>query len=291
VSESATFAIVIPTYNEERNIGRLLRSIRNQTDSSYSIVIVDQGSTDRTSEIAGSFGCNVIEIPKPRFYSPPARSRNVGAQSIEGRVLLHLDADMELGSPDFLYKLESVIDSTHLAAIIPERDVAAGFWAKCKAVERECYRGTEMEGARAVSRELFFEVGGYEEGISSGEDFLITRLFERHTLLARDDSVLLLHHVGQTSIISMLKKKFAYGRTAKSYLIRARAVGAKSGRSIAWTSLRAYMRNWRLLGHDPAHYIGIFPLRAMEFGALQLGMRFGSRMAPEPTSDQARHPT
>lgn len=286
MSEPATFSVVIPTYNEERNLGRLLKSIRNQTGCTYSIMVADQSSTDRTADIARSFGCDVIQIPRPRFYSPPARSRNIGARLAEGKILLQLDADMELGSIDFLRKLEALIDTSHRAAVIYELDVASGFWARCKALERSCYRGTQMEAARASTRELFVKVGGYDEAISSGEDFFITRLFEQHTNLARDESLLLRHHVGRGSLRSMLRKKFAYGRTANTYLSKAREVGAKSGPSIAWSSLRAYLRNWRLLGRQPAHYLGIFPLRAMELAAIRLGMWVGPRLDASPNQSE-----
>ncbi len=288
MSAATTFAIVIPTYNEESNIGRLLESIRRQTAANYSIAIVDQSSTDRTADIARSYGSTVINIPKPHFYSPPARSRNIGARSVEGKIILHLDADMELGSADFLQKLAALIDGEHRAAIISEYDVAFGFWAKCKALERSCYRGSEMEAARAVTRDLFLTVGGYDEEISSGEDFFTTRLYERHTRLARDESLALRHHVGRWSLGSMLRKKFDYGRTAGVYLVKARRIGAKSSRSIVRSSLRAYARNWRLVTKEPAHYLGIFPLRALEFAAMQWGMRSGLRGTAEASQLDAK---
>jgi glycosyltransferase involved in cell wall biosynthesis len=267
-----TFAIVIPTVNEQRNIERLLKSIRNQAGATYSIAVVDQSSTDSTAEIARSYGCTVIRIPKPSFYSPPARSRNLGAETIEGKILLHLDADMELESQDFLKKLETLVDSGHQAVVINEIDVASGFWARCKALERRCYRGTEVEAARAVTRELFARVGGYDENISSGEDFFITQLYRRETHVATDQSLSLRHHLGSYSLAFLLKRKFAYGRTSKTYLLRARSIGARSAGSIVGSSLRAYLRNWRLLGEQPLYYLCIFPLRAMEFLAVQAGM-------------------
>lgn len=277
MTETTTFGIVVPTYNEERNIQRLLRSIHSQIDTTYSITVVDQGSADRTAELARSSGGTVIEVDRPQFYSPPARSRNIGARSLTCTILLHLDADMELGSADFLKRLAAVIDSGHRAAVIHEADIATGFWATCKALERSCYRGTQMEAARAVTTDLFVSVGGYDEEISSGEDFFITRLYERETQIASDDYLLLLHHVGAPSLGSMLRKKFAYGRTAGTYLGKAETVGARSASSIVHVSIRAYLANWRLIRRKPIHYICIFPLRAFELAAVQLGLWFGPR--------------
>jgi hypothetical protein len=189
---------------------------------------------------------------------------------------------MELDSPDFLRRLKALIDSRHQAAIIHERDVAIGFWATCKAVERSCYYDTDMEAARAVTAELFAMVGSYDEYISSGEDFFITRLFARHTQIARNESLTLLHHIGRRSLRSMLRKKFSYGRTARTYLDQARKVGAPSAPSIAGISLLAYLRNWRLLGKQPAAYLCVLPLRAMEFGAVLFGMWVGPGVGARP---------
>lgn len=282
MGEVATFGVVVPTYNEEGNLERLLRSFRRQTSETFAIVVVDQGSSDRTVEVARSYDCKVIIAQRSSFYSPPARSRNMGAAAIEGQILLHLDADMELDSPDFLRRLKALIDSRHQAAVIHERDVPIGFWATCKAVERSCYYDTDMESARAVTSELFAMVGGYDERISSGEDFFITRLFALHTQVARNESLALLHHIGRLSLRSMLRKKFSYGRTASAYLDQARKFGAHSAPAIAGSSLRAYLRNWRLLGKQPAAYLCVLPLRAMEFSAVLLGMWVGPRVGALP---------
>src|SRR5438132_10991986 len=101
----STFAVVIATFNEERNIGRLLESIRRQVGVRYSIAVVDQGSSDRTADIARSFGCTVLEVPTARLYTGLARSRNAGAAAIQGDILLHLDADMELSTADSLQRM------------------------------------------------------------------------------------------------------------------------------------------------------------------------------------------
>jgi hypothetical protein len=193
---------------------------------------------------------------------------------------------MELGSPDFLEKLEPLIDTRHQAVVIREADVADGFWPRCKALERSCYYGTGMEAARAVTRELFERIGGYDQEVSSGEDYFVTRLYERETQLIRSDSLLLLHHTGRYSLMSLLRKKYVYGSTAQTYLRKASAVQGRSAAAIMRSSLGAYLRNWRLLLKHPALYLCIFLLRAMEFGAMRLGMRFGlrARRAPVPRS-------
>src|SRR4051794_20284244 len=69
-------SIVVPTRNEAQNLPRLLASVRAQRGVTFDVVVVDQESEDATAEIAESFGAKVVKMPRPLFYSPPARSRN-----------------------------------------------------------------------------------------------------------------------------------------------------------------------------------------------------------------------
>jgi arabinofuranan 3-O-arabinosyltransferase len=218
-----------------------------------------------------SFGWPVVTAPKEAFYSPPARSRNLGARSTSGRILLHLDADMELSSPSLLKRIAGIVDQGHQAVTIHEHDVASGFWAECKALERSCYWNTEMESARAVTRDLFVLVGGYDEEVSSGEDLFITNLYKKHTQVGLDDALVLDHHVGKISLRRLLAKKYSYGKTAQTYLSKARVSGSSSSFGIVRMSLAAYMRHWRLFLRHPARYLCIFPLRTLELLSVQMG--------------------
>jgi glycosyltransferase involved in cell wall biosynthesis len=285
-SSNSTYGIVIPTFNEERNLARLLASIRAQSGSSYSVVVVDQGSTDRTVEIAKSFGCTVISEQRAHFYTPPARSRNRGAQSVTADLLLHLDADMELASPRFLHDAAAAINSEHQALIIEERDIASGFLARCKALERSCYRATRLEAARLATRALFEAIGGYDDDISTGEDQYVTRLYELATNVARAKTLVVNHHTGPYSLRRLLAKKFSYGRTARTYLRKAADIRANSAASIAWISVAAYLANWRLGLQHPVLYLAIFPVRAMELAAVCAGMCFPASEYPR----RAEHP-
>ena len=169
--------------------------------------------------------------------------------------------------------------SGYAAANIREVDVASGFWGRCKALERSCYMGSPLESARVVTRELFILVGGYDESISSGEDFFITSLYRRHTAIANDDEVWVRHHIGRPSLRSLLRKKFSYGRTARTYLRKAQSAGAGSAATLTRSAMLALVTHWRLLGSQPLEYLCIFPLRGLELVAVLLGMARGSQSA------------
>jgi len=89
-------SIIIPTYNEEEYLPRLLASIRSQRFEGYEIIIADAKSTDRTREIAARFGAKVVD------GGMPGPGRNLGARAAQGDLLLFLDADVILPEIDWL---------------------------------------------------------------------------------------------------------------------------------------------------------------------------------------------
>ena len=85
-------SIIIPTYNEEEYLPKLLYSIKKQEFKDYEIIIADAGSTDSTKEIAKLSCTKVIN------GGLPAVGRNNGAKIAEGEYLLFLDSDVVLSA-------------------------------------------------------------------------------------------------------------------------------------------------------------------------------------------------
>ncbi len=92
------FSIIIPSKNEEKEIRSLLQSIREQTLQPAQIVVADK-STDKTRDIARSFGVTVIEgVDDGRV----GKARNKGASYAKGDLLFFIDADIKLPTITFL---------------------------------------------------------------------------------------------------------------------------------------------------------------------------------------------
>ncbi|AMD17039.1 teichoic acid biosynthesis protein [Methanobrevibacter sp. YE315] len=97
------FSIVIPTYNEEEYLPILLDSIKEQDFDDYEVIVADANSTDKTKEIAESYGCIVVE------GGMPAVGRNNGAKAAKGDILIFLDSDLKLTEDylrDVLYEFQ-----------------------------------------------------------------------------------------------------------------------------------------------------------------------------------------
>jgi glycosyltransferase involved in cell wall biosynthesis len=90
-----TISVVIITFNEELNIGRTLESVMPLVrDGKGEIIVVDSGSTDRTVEIARSFGAKVF-VEAWKGY---AAQKNSAIEKATGDWVLSLDADEEVGN-------------------------------------------------------------------------------------------------------------------------------------------------------------------------------------------------
>lgn len=90
-----SLSVVIITYNEEANLARTLKSVQPLVcDGRGEIIVVDSGSTDRTVEIAKSFGAKVF-IEEWKGY---AAQKNSAIDKATGDWILSLDADEEVDS-------------------------------------------------------------------------------------------------------------------------------------------------------------------------------------------------
>jgi glycosyltransferase involved in cell wall biosynthesis len=91
-----SISVIVPAYNEEKYLGATLKSIQKAKEFllekdalPIEIIVVDNGSTDSTSDIALLSGASVVKETKHNV----ARVRNAGASFAKGEVLVFIDAD------------------------------------------------------------------------------------------------------------------------------------------------------------------------------------------------------
>lgn len=90
-------SIVIPAYNEEKYLPKLLKSLERQTFKDYEIIVADNNSKDNTKKIAKKFKCKLVK------GGPPGKARNKGAK-VAKHDLLFIDADTVLKDNTLLKK-------------------------------------------------------------------------------------------------------------------------------------------------------------------------------------------
>jgi glycosyltransferase involved in cell wall biosynthesis len=124
--------MVLITHNEESNLGRTLASVKPLVrDGQGEIIVVDSGSTDRTVEIAKSFGARIFT----EDWKGYAAQKNSAIEKASGDWILSLDADEEL-SPGAAQAIERILgpDSANYAAVagvwFPRKNHFLGRWIR-----------------------------------------------------------------------------------------------------------------------------------------------------------------
>lgn len=262
-------SIIIPTRNSEKTLEKCLKSIKKQTYKNIEIIIIDQESEDRTLKIAEKYNAKILKLKKPSFYTPPTKSRNLGARNAKGDILYHLDSDMELSKKLIDEAVNIFATRPGVGAlIVHEVDITKGFWSKVKAFERRCYWNNDnIEAARIVKRKVFVKVGGYDENISSGEDFDIHRRYKNVCKIGFCKNVVY-HNLGYLDFFKLIKKKYSYGKTAKLYFKKQQT----SGPSLLKEQLGCYFKNYRQFFKHPILGTCSVFLKFCEFGAGFVGM-------------------
>ena len=207
--------IVVPCKNEESYIGYLLDELRKQEVGRTRIIIADC-STDRTREVIeqnrGSLNIEVIE------GGPVSWAKNSGARLVTTPYILFIDADVRFFEP-------GVIRAAFTAAEAGNLDLV-GLNARCYDGDLRAKVGFSIfnlvngilkwfspfaVGAFMLTRrDRFWELGGFQEKLSTSEDFFLSRQYSPHKFK------LLKYHFGQDS---RRFKRMGYLGMAK-YLLR-----------------------------------------------------------------------
>ena len=262
-------SIIIPTYNADIHIKKCLDSIKKQNYKNIETIIVDQSSTDNTTNIANQYSVKLITLPKPKFYSPPSKSRNIGAKKAKGKFLYNIDVDMILPENLISSLVNQLKDQSNTGAlIIHEQDLTNGFWSEVKALERKCYwNNHNIESARFSKKSIFEKINGYDEKISSGEDFDIEKRFEQITNVGFAKKPIF-HNLGKLKLFSLINKKYQYGKTANHYFSKHKT----SGQKLLICQFKCYVKNWRLLIKHPILGVNVFFLKLLEFCGGGIGL-------------------
>ena len=100
--EHPCVSVIIPCYNYARYLEECIASIAEQTFKNYEIIIVNDGSTDNSLEVADKIKINnksiKITIINQTNSGQPAISRNNGIKKAKGKYILCLDADDKIKS-------------------------------------------------------------------------------------------------------------------------------------------------------------------------------------------------
>ena len=115
-------SVIIPAYNVEGYVARAIESMQRQTFTDYEMLVVDDGSTDRTGDIIGQFtrhDLRIVDFHTPNGGAPAAR--NLALNFARGKYVYFMDAD-DWAEPSMLADMVSMAEHDHLELVV------AGFY-------------------------------------------------------------------------------------------------------------------------------------------------------------------
>jgi glycosyltransferase involved in cell wall biosynthesis len=262
VTRDPVISFVVPTLNAGPTINACLESLRAQTYPAVEIVVVDNGSTDDTLAIATR-----LATVTATFGPERCAQRNHGARIASGEILVFVDADMVL-EPQIAAECAELFagDERIGACVLPERSFGAGYFARCRVLEKELYLGDDrVEAARAFRRHSFAMVDGFDESMNAFEDWdLHDRVRDRGWNLGRIAATVW-HNDGVVSPRRQFKKKLYYGRQSGRYLA---SRDTPRRRSLVRNGLLRHRHLWL---RRPHLALGLAWLKACEFGGIAIG--------------------
>lgn len=209
-------SVIVPAYNAAGTIGRCLEALAGQTHPPDEVIVVDDGSTDDTADVAEGFGVHVI---RQRNRGPGA-ARNRGAAVAQGDILLFTDADCAPG-PHWVARMLRAFEDPQVAGakgVYGSRQ--RGLVARFVQLEYEdrCERMLDAETidfvdtySAAYRRDVFRSVGGFDPSFRMDEDQELSfRLAERGHKLVFVPGARVVHlHV--TRLSEYARRKFWIG--------------------------------------------------------------------------------
>lgn len=210
-----TFSVIVPAFNEERFVGRCLASVLAQEypRALVEVIVVDNGSTDRTVAICQNEGAMVLSYPGLRVGA----LRNRGAAAAKGEILAFLDADCA-ATPAWLRSAADAL-ATEPCVTGDSYDIPANaHWIERAWFSQE-HRGRRCttlipSGNLFVTREEFLRLGGFNENLQAGEDAEFCLRASQSLPIIADDRIRVIHHGNPKTLRQFLARESWHGMGA-----------------------------------------------------------------------------
>jgi glycosyltransferase involved in cell wall biosynthesis len=216
IKKKPLISIVIPVYNEEKYLNYCLSTLSNQSYSNKEIIIVDDGSTDKSIDICKRYKAALLK----QVHQGAGAARNLGVSKSKGEIIILADADMRYDK-DYIKKLiEPILAKRAIGTFIKQEYVAnpENIWSRCWNINSnlppnrripENYPNTENV-FRAILKSYFIKGHGYETNDGYSDDSSLSKKIKKVAVNAPDA---ISFHYNPSSLIEIFYSSRWIGRS------------------------------------------------------------------------------
>ena len=213
-------SIIIPALNEEKMIGRCLESLAKVASARdrFEILVVDNGSRDKTVTIAESFKDRLNLKVLQRAGGRISALRNLGARAASGKILAFLDADC-LAPSDWLDRIAELVSSDRAGVLgahylLPENSSWVGrVWHAYQEAPKSGEVSHVPAGDLIMRRNDFLKLGGFDETIQTNEDYELCERARKAGLTVQSFPEIGVIHLGTAQSLRVFFRKQAWHGT------------------------------------------------------------------------------
>lgn len=219
VNLSTSISIVIPVYNGGDNFRQCLSSLKQFVPEGIEIIVVADGDTDGSGDLAKTFATKVLRNPTAKG---PAQARNLGAKEAQGEILFFVDADVAISADTIERVSQSFAQNPNLVALIGSYDESPGasnFLSQYKNLFHHYTHQSASEEAStfwgacgAIRREVFLSMGGFDENyrLPCVEDIELGYRLKKAGYRIQLNKNIQVKHLKRWGIISLLRADLFY---------------------------------------------------------------------------------
>lgn len=172
---SPLFSIIIPVYNVEQFLERCIYSIINQNYSNYEIILINDGSTDKSGSICDRLAQEIRNLKVIHINNAGvSNARNNGIQASSGEYIIFMDSDDYWCDNNILYKFKTIIE-------VADPDIIRGEYKAVDIKGNTLFHRTELPGKKECSNKIIDNFTFLSQAVQ-GEFFTYLYLFKKSIL-------------------------------------------------------------------------------------------------------------
>lgn len=173
MKEAPLVSVIIPVYNYDRYLGEAIESVLSQTHQQLEVIVVDDGSTDQSGEVARSFADRGVRYCL-QVHAGIGPTRNKGVELAQGDFLAFLDADDRWPLEKLERQLRAFESDPALEMVFGQALQLQNGPEWEAGIKEKNFAATGMvpglvPGTMLIKRAAFFRVGKFAGGLKVGE--------------------------------------------------------------------------------------------------------------------------